>query len=153
MATKILNLWQKYKTLVILALLSLLVLFLLIKFPLSKNTEIKQLLNNVLQFSGIFSAILITFIVSRVVQNIQIKQERHKKIAELSNKTTHFRHIARILIESNVFWDTEMRRKLRIEYSNFELYDYYFESYSNENNMAKLQLRSKFLKENENTLK
>jgi hypothetical protein len=152
MATKILNLWQKYKTLVILALLSFVVIFLLIKYPLSKDTEIKQLLNNVLQFSGIFSAILITFIVPRVIQNIQIKKERNKKIVKFSNKTTHFRHIARILIEKNNFWENEMRKKLMIEYAKFELYDYYFKPEPTVDINAKLQLRTKFLADKENGL-
>ena len=64
-------------------------IYLFNRFHLVKEEEIKQLFNSIIQFSGIFSAILITFIISKVLQLRQERMERRKEIIRFANKTKH----------------------------------------------------------------
>lgn len=110
-------------------LLSLLILsfalfaILLYKYHLSNEEDLNTLLNNIFQFSGIFSALLITFIISKIFQIKQEKLERLKEIINLSNRTTDFRRICKILYDEYNFWDKDMRRKMDNDYKNLNYFN------------------------------
>lgn len=78
-------------------------------YPIIKPDELNSLLANVIQFAGIFSAILITFIISKVFQIRQEKLQVFNAAESISNKVTHFRRIARIIINCRGFWQSQMR--------------------------------------------
>lgn len=82
----------------------------LYRYHLKDTQKLIQLLNNIFQFSGIYSALLITFIVSKIFQIRQEKLERLREIIVLSHKTTDFRRICEILVESYDFWNKDMRQ-------------------------------------------
>lgn len=120
------------------------------EYHLTKSEEVNQLLNNIIQFSGIFSAILVTFIVSKVFQIRQERLERRKEIVKFANKTTDFRRIARVLKNCWGFWDKEMRRVMDNKYKELDFFDIHLWDYDNQDKKysAELkQLRDKFFKE------
>lgn len=133
-------------------LILILVLYILTKlfayFPLKRIEEVNQLLNNIIQFSAIFSAILITFIVSKVIQIRQERIERLKRIVELSNKVTDFRRIASILKNSYNFWNATMKGKLDNKYKELNYFSIMLWDYDNEENNKELkELRESYFKE------
>lgn len=83
------------------------------------------LLSNILLVSSIISAILITFLVSKVFQERQRRQDIFDKyIIQLSNKITDFRRIAHKLLSCyDGFWDSEMRKKLDNDYRTLKQWD------------------------------
>lgn len=93
-------------------------IILLNKYHLTDDTSLNTLLNNIFQFSGIYSALLITFIISKIFQVRQEKLERLKEIITLSNKTTDFRRICKILQDESNIWDKVMRNKMDNKYKN-----------------------------------
>ncbi len=107
-------------------------IYLFNRFHLTKEEEINQLLNNIIQFSGIFSAILITFIVSKVFQIRQERIERRKEIVKFANKTTDFRRIARVLKNCWGFWNKDMRSKMDNYYKELNFFDVHLWDYDNE---------------------
>lgn len=122
------------------------ILFLLFKkSPLSEEEEIKQLISNIIELSGIVSAILITFIVSKVIQIRQERLERRKEIVKFANKTTDFRRIARILKNCHTFWNEEMRRKIDGKYKSLDFFDIKLWDYDNQDKQPELKkLRDDF---------
>jgi hypothetical protein len=134
----------------VLILCGAVLIYLFNRFHLVKEEEINQLLNNIIQFSGIFSAILITFIVSKVFQIRQERMERRKEIVRLANKTTDFRRIARVLKNCWGFWNKEMKSKMDNKYKELDFFDIHLWDYDNEKKKysAELkQLRDEFFKE------
>jgi hypothetical protein len=120
------------------------------KFHLTKDEEINQLLSNIIQFSGIFSAILITFIVSKVIQIRQERLERRKEIVKFANKATDFRRIARVLKNCRGFWDEGMRRVIDNKYKNLDFFDVKLWDYHNQDKKYSAELkrlRNDFLEE------
>ncbi len=107
--------------------------------PLNKREEANQLLNNIIQFSAIFSAILITFIVSKVIQIRQERLERLKEITELSNKLTDFRRIALTLKNSHEFWNSVMKMKLDNKYKKLDYFVIKLQYYEYEENIEELK--------------
>ena len=123
-------------------------IYLFINYQLESKSEINQLLSNIIQFSGIFSAILIIFIISKVIQIRHEKLERKKEIVKFANKITDFRRIARVLKNSWRFWDIEMRRKIDNEYEDLNFFDIKLWDYETEESRPQLRdLREAFFKE------
>jgi hypothetical protein len=115
---------HKYKCMIIvMSFLCVALVYIFFQFPLGTREDIHQVLNGLFQFSGIFSAILITFIISKVIQIRQEKLERKKEIIQLSNKVTDFRRIARIIKDSRDFWDSKQLDTFRkVNYKNINLF-------------------------------
>ncbi|KAB2913627.1 MAG: hypothetical protein F9K23_16520 [Bacteroidetes bacterium] len=96
---------------------------LLIKYPIEKETELDDLVGKIIDFTAIFSALLITFIISKAYQ---IRQEKNILIQEalpLSNKVTYLRSIAHILITYD-FFNTEMKRNIDNRFPNLTIIEY-----------------------------
>lgn len=131
--------YRRNKNRIILSVTFAITLVLLIVF--SKNhfkeaEKINSVLNNILQFSGIYSAILITFIVSKIFQIRQEKLERLQEIIVLSNKTTDFRRICEIIVETDDFWKPEMRAKMD---GRFKYLTYFHLHIENDNRSEKIK--------------
>lgn len=103
----------------------------LFKYHLKSESELSILLNNIFQFSGIFSALLITFIISKIFQIRQEKLERLREIIVLSNKVTDFRRIAKILIDTHDFWNSSMRSKMEKKYRQLTYFHLHIDYSSN----------------------
>lgn len=123
-------------------LLSYALFFLFREFHLTEVSAINQLLNNLIQFSGIFSAILITYVVSKVFQVRQERVERYKEIVKLANKFTDFRRIARVLVNNYGFWDKGMREKMRKEYEAIDYFTIKLWDYDNQDKKYSPELKA-----------
>lgn len=100
----------------LLIFLSLLFFWLYSTKHLTDVAAVNQLLNNLIQFSGIFSAIIITYLIQKVFSIREERLHRQSEIIKLSNKLTDFRRIARVLVNNRGFWDTGMRSKMDHKY-------------------------------------
>lgn len=140
---------RKDKFLIIFILfISYLLLEAFLKYHHKDEASLLQLLNNIFQFSGIFSAIIITYIISKVFQSRQERLERKKEIIELSNKLTDFRRIARVLTSCYGFWNSEMRKKIDRTYANLDFFDLQNWDYENQDKYPETKaLRKKFFEE------
>lgn len=137
--TNSLDIYRRNKNKIIISITLIIIILLL--FFLARNhhkdvEKINSVLNNILQFSGIYSAILITFILTKIFQIRQEKLERLQEIIVLSNKTTDFRRICDILIETDSFWKPEMREKLDGKFKYLKYFHLHLEDY---NDNQKLQ--------------
>lgn len=113
--------FQKNKNRKIISLLLSCFIFFIIllnKYHLDNDASLNVLLNNIFQFSGIFSALLITFIISKIFQIRQEKLRRHEEIIILSNKVTDFRRICRVLYDERDIWSENMIYKMNNKYKN-----------------------------------
>jgi len=102
-------------------------LILLLNHHLKDSDNLDTLLNNIFQFSGIFSALLITVVISKIFQIRQEKLNRLKEIISLSNRTTDFRRICQILYDEYEFWNGQMRRKMEGEYKYLSYFHLHLE--------------------------
>lgn len=123
-----------------LLLLGAVLIYLFNRFHLSNEQEINQLLNNIIHFSGIFSAILITFIVSKVFQIRQERLERRNEIVKFANTTTDFRRIARVLNNCWGFWNKDMKNKMDNKYKALNFFDLHLWDYDNQDKQSDLFL-------------
>ena len=120
----------KHKNKVILTLSAffiITIIALISKFHFKDTDKIYSVLNNILQFSGIYSAILITFIVSKIFQIRQEKLERLQEIIVLSHKTTDFRRVCNIILETDDFWEAQMKDKLNTKLKDLHYFHIYIE--------------------------
>lgn len=102
--------------------------FLYINSDFEKNEILKDTSANLFTFSGIFSAILITFIISKIFQIRNEKRELKIKIINLCNKVTDFRRICEKIINNYDVWDASTKSKLDNKYKHLtyqHLYDDY----------------------------
>jgi hypothetical protein len=119
-------------------------LILLQNYHLRNSDNLNTLLNNIFQFSGIFSALLITIVISKIFQIRQEKLNRLKEIINLSNRTTDFRRICQILYDEYDFWNVPMRKKMESEYRHLSYFHLHLESIRTP---AQQELIDKFHKE------
>jgi hypothetical protein len=150
----VIKIWSNKDKYIIISMLFLTVFLLIIfyKFHLLDNNNIRQLLRNTIQFSGIFSAIIISYVIGKVLQSRQERMERRKEIVILSNKLTDFRRIARILVQNYGFWDDKMTRKVAHEYKDINSFNLRLWDYDNQEKKYPpilIETRSKFLKDEE----
>lgn len=102
--------------------------YLFLNINLNNDEFLKNIVSNIFTFSGIFSAILITFIISKIFQIRNEKREVKIKVIELSNKVTDFRRICEIILSNYDVWDSKTKSKLENKYkllSYQHLYDDY----------------------------
>ncbi len=71
-----------------------------------------------LQFSAIFSVIAFTVIISKVFSQRQENSRRKEEIVKLSNKVSDLRRIAKILIDNDGFWPSELKRIMNNDYAD-----------------------------------
>lgn len=96
---------------------------LLINYPIEIETQLDDLAGKIIDFTAIFSALLITFIISKAFQIRQEKNQLVKEAIPLANKVTHLRRICKILIDWN-FFDREMKTNIDIRYPNLTILEY-----------------------------
>jgi hypothetical protein len=89
-------------------------------YSIRTPNELDQLLSRMIDFSGIFSAILITFLISKVFQIRQEKIQIARNVEDLSNKVTDFRRIAFWLIDAYSFWEASMRDYMDTNYKSID---------------------------------
>jgi len=110
-------------------IIAVLITLFYLKYPLKNQVKLENSLNNVLQFSGIYSALLITFIVSKIFQIRQEKISRLKEIITLSNKVTDFRRICQVLYDNYDFWDAQMQRTVKSKFKGLSYFHIHIDSY------------------------
>lgn len=116
---------RKSKTLrqVILLFLVLLFIILTICYGVKTEKKIDSAIDIIFQFSGIFSAMLITFIISKMVQLREERVNRRKDVLALSYKITDFRRIAEILLSCYNLWGKELYGLMQGKYKRLTLFD------------------------------
>lgn len=89
-----------------------------------QQAEIEKSYSYLFQFSAIFSAIVITAIISKVFSQRQENFKRKEEIINLSNKVSDLRRIARLLIESDAMWPANLKRIINTDYKDlsYEIY-------------------------------
>lgn len=93
---------------------------------LSDKDTLKDSVQNLFTFSSIFSAILITFIISKIFQIRNEKLDIRLKIISFCNKVTNLRRICEKIISNYEVWNSETKLKLDNKYkflSYQNLYD------------------------------
>lgn len=121
-----------------------LTLFLVIPYSWSHDA-IKEAYNYLIQFSGIFSAIVITVIISKVFSLRQENFKRKEEIIYLSNKVSDLRRIAKVLVNNESVWPANLKRKLNSTYSALT-YEIFIDQ-THEADSAEDKLISKFIKD------
>lgn len=123
--------------------------YLLAKHPLTDVNDIKELLESMIQFSGIFSAIIISYTIGKVFQIRNERIEKQREIIRLSNKLTDFRRIAKELKRCSKFWNREMIDKMNSKYSSLSVFDIYNWNTSKTEKYSKLdELRKSYHNDN-----
>lgn len=149
--TSSVNLFWKRKdkyALIFILIISYFLLEAFLKYHHKDEASLLQLLNNIIQFSGIFSAIIITYVISKVFQSRQERLERKREIIEFSNKVTDFRRIARVLISCYGFWNSDMRKKIDTTYASLSFFDLQNgDSKKQDKDLELKELKSKFYEE------
>ncbi len=91
------------------------------------DLDAKSILTNLLTVNGVFSAILITYLFSRITWFMDRKLEIMKEAVSLSQKVTEFRRILHILTSYYKLWYDDNAAKNLVDhgkYKNIDFYDY-----------------------------
>jgi len=98
-------------------------------YQLSKNSfksfAATTTLTNLLTVNGVFSAILITYLFSRITWTKDRKLELFKEAISISQKFTEFRRILNKLTYYYNVWDNDKATKSLIDYNKFKHIDFY----------------------------
>lgn len=114
------------KVITIFSLTVFLGFFLLFKnYRITDEKALIALENNIMQFSSLFSAIIITFIVTKVFQIRSERISNRASVISLSNKLTDFRRIAHIMLHRTEFWPTGMKSRMDNKYKDLSFADLY----------------------------
>ena len=89
-----------------------------------QQADIEKSYSYLFQFSAIFSAIVITAIISKVFSQRQENFKRKEEIINLSNKVSDLRRISRLLIDSDDMWPASLKRIINTDYKDlsYEIY-------------------------------
>lgn len=102
---------------------------LIIFFYLSKSklsfTNANTILTSILTINGVFSAILITYLFTRITWTKDRKLEIQKEAINLSQKVTEFRRILNVLISYYGVWESDKETKSLLDFSEFKHIEYY----------------------------
>ena len=94
-------------------------------FTLDSDTELdEKILSNIFDFSAIFSALLITFIISKVFQLKNEKITRKHQVNSYSNKVTNLRRICNILLDNWQIWSDDITEPLQ-RHQSLRYFDFY----------------------------
>jgi hypothetical protein len=99
--------------------------FYLLTLKSFKTLDCISTLTNLITFNGIFSAILITYLFSRITWSKERKLEIYKEAISLSQKVTEFRRILNKLTYYYQVWESDKATKSLIDYDKFKHIDYY----------------------------
>jgi hypothetical protein len=97
-------------------IIGIVLFFFISEYKLNSKEELNNLLTNLIQFSGIFSAVLVTLVISKIFQIRQEKVNLIDKVEELCNKVTDVRRIAIRLINTYGFWNPTMKNYMDANY-------------------------------------
>ncbi|TAF72965.1 MAG: hypothetical protein EAZ53_14345 [Bacteroidetes bacterium] len=97
-------------------------LFLVINFKISNE---KDILSNILTINGIFSSILITFLITRISWVKERKFDTYKDAISLSQKILDYIRILRILTRYYNVWKNENATKNLLDNGRFKNIDFY----------------------------
>jgi hypothetical protein len=81
-------------------------------------SDVEKSYSYLLQFSAIFSAIVITAIISKVFSQRQENSNRKEEIIKLSNKVSDLRRIAKILIDNDNIWPKGLKNKINTTFKD-----------------------------------
>ena len=116
--------WLHISILVICLSISITV-FLLLKYKCFKTIDTSSTLTNLLTANGVFSAILITYLFSRITWSKERKLEIFKTAISLSQKITEYRRILNKLTSYYNVWTNDKSTKSLIDYGKFKPIDFY----------------------------
>lgn len=100
-------------------------IFLLLKIKNFKNFEAFETMTNLLTVNAVFSAILISYLFSRITWSKDRKLEIYKEAVSFSQKVTEYRRILNKLTMYYQVWDSDKATKSLIDYSKFRNIDFY----------------------------
>ncbi|OFX39080.1 MAG: hypothetical protein A2X08_03790 [Bacteroidetes bacterium GWA2_32_17] len=137
---KIINTYYMFKSLpwkhicvLFFCLFLTLTIFYLLSANCFKTFDTNNTLTNLLTVNAVFSAILITYLFSRITWSKERKLEVYKEANSLSQKITDFRRILNKLTTYYNIWDSDNSTKSLIdhgEYRQIDFYDYRMSSIS-----------------------
>lgn len=90
-----------------------------------KTIDTNSVLTNLLTVNAVFSAILITYLFSRITWSKERKLETLKEAISLSQKITEFRRILNKLTYYYQVWDDDNATKSLIDHGKFKHIDYF----------------------------
>jgi len=99
--------------------------FLLLKSKCFKTFDTSTTLTNLLTVNGVFSAILITYLFSRITWSKERKLEVYKDAISISQKVTEYRRILNKLTTYYQVWDSDKSTKSLIDHGKFKTIDFY----------------------------
>jgi hypothetical protein len=108
--------------------------FLILKSKSFKTIDTNSTLTNLLTVNGVFSAILITYLFSRITWLKERKLEVYKDAISISQKITEYRRIINKLTTYYNVWKSDKSTKSLISHGRFktiDFYDYRLSSISN----------------------
>ncbi len=102
-----------------------LAIFLFLKTQCFKTIDTNSTLTNLLTVNGVFSAILITYLFSRITWSKERKLEIFKDAISLSQKITEYRRILNKLTYYYRVWNSDKSTRSLIAHGKFKTIDYY----------------------------
>jgi hypothetical protein len=127
-ATKVVEFSRDNKANLIVGLISTFISAVLALVLLKTQTstfDTSAVLTNLLTINGIISAVLITYLFSRIMWTNERKLEVCNEAIEHSQKITDFRRILKILIQYYNVWANDRQTKSLIDHGRFERLDFY----------------------------
>lgn len=91
----------------------------------TKSFDTQNTLTNLLTINGVFSAILITYLFTRITWSKDRKLEEYNEAVSLSQKITEFRRILEKLTQYYNVWHSDAATKSLLDHSKFKHIDYY----------------------------
>lgn len=135
--------YTKYENILLKIILTLLSFELIIYIFLSnlEKEYLFQITTSIVGFTGIFSAIIISLLITKVYNIRSEKIERKNKIISFSNEVTDLRRLSRLLLADSNFWPADLQRELNTKYKSLS-----FTFYNSEMHKAEI---TKIIKEYE----
>jgi hypothetical protein len=116
--------WKNF----LLVITSILLGFFVFKIIEIKNVtygRTSSIISSILTINGVFSAILITYLFTRIPWIKDRKLETYNEAVSYSQKLTEFRRILNILTQYYNVWENDNRTKSLLDYSKYKHIDYY----------------------------
>ncbi len=119
-------------TIGILSLVVAILIFLRLHFYIFELV-VKESLELILTFNGLFSAILVTYFFNRISRVLDFKKEHYDEAVIFSQKITDFRRILKKLTDFYQVWESDDATKSLLEsgkYKNIDYFDFKLSSFS-----------------------
>lgn len=88
-------------------------------------SNVNSIISSILTINGVFSAILITYLFTRITWTKDRKLEIHNEAISLSQKITEFRRILKILTTYYNVWESDKSTKSLLDHNDFKHIDFY----------------------------